>query len=100
MVRVLMETSEIELTPEQKMDCVIYQIRDYARRESLNAAQVKQLFDVGIVARGVLSLAGASSTAGSVRDLTPDEMAAVDIETVAKNNSASLEELMKNRTST
>ena|ERR1051326_6661925 len=95
-----METSEVELTPEQEMDSIMFQIRDYARRESLNAAQVKQLFDVGIVARGVLSLAGASSAAGNVRDLTSDEMAAVDIETVAKNNSSSLEELMKNRTST
>ena len=35
-----------------------------------------------------------------VRDLTPDEIAALDAETVAKNNSASLEELMKNHTST
>lgn len=26
-----METSEFKLTPEQEMDLVIYQIRDYAR---------------------------------------------------------------------
>jgi len=75
------------------MDSVISQIPDYARRENLNAAKVKQLFDVGIVAKGVLGLAA------KVRNLTPDEIAALDIDTVAQNNSASLEELVRNQAS-
>lgn len=35
-----------------------------------------------------------------VRNLTPEEIAALDVNTVAKNNSAALEELMKTCTST
>ena len=39
--------------PAKEMECVLSEIRSYALREHLSAVQVRQLFNVGIVARGV-----------------------------------------------
>lgn len=49
-----MKEKQGQLTADQELDNVLSQIRDYALRENLSAAQVRQLFNVGIVAKGVL----------------------------------------------
>ena len=48
--------NQFQLTPEQELERVLSQIRSYARREQLSAGQIKRMFDVGIVAKGVLDL--------------------------------------------
>lgn len=44
-----------QLSPERQMDVVLSEIRAYAHKHSLNAEQVGELLEIGIMARAMIT---------------------------------------------